>query len=134
MNSRQKRWRRRDAGASAVEMAIVLPVLVLLVFGIIDFGRMLTAEIQMSQAAREGVRIAALGAAPSDVAARATQAAPLPGLGTGGPVIPITSPAMLTCPTSPTLGQVAQVQVTYYFKGIIIPGTRTLTQSANQRC
>jgi Flp pilus assembly protein TadG len=134
MNIRHKSWRRRDAGASAVEMAIVLPVLALLVFGIIDFGRMLTAEIQISQAAREGVRIAALGAAPTDVAARAVQAAPLPGLGTGGAVIPITSPAMLTCPTSPTVGQVAQVQVTYYFKGIIIPGTRTLTQSANQRC
>ena len=55
-----QRWRRRDAGASAVEMAIVLPLLVALVFGIIDFGRMLNAEIELSQAAREGVRLAAL--------------------------------------------------------------------------
>ena len=53
MSSRQKRWRRRDVGASAVEMAIVLPLLVLLVFGIIDFGRMLNAQIEISQAARE---------------------------------------------------------------------------------
>ena len=60
MTTRQHRWRRRDAGASAVEMAIVLPVLVLLAFGIIDFGRMLNAQIQLSQAAREGVRLAAL--------------------------------------------------------------------------
>jgi Flp pilus assembly protein TadG len=115
-------------------MAIVLPVLALLVFGIIDFGRMLTAEIQISQAAREGVRMAALGALPTDIAARASQAAPLPGLDTGGPIIPTTPPAMQVCPTSPTLGQTAQVQVTYLYKGIIIPGTRTLTQSANQRC
>ena len=74
MSARQQRWRRRDAGASAVEMAIVLPLLVLLVFGIIDFGRMLNAQIQLSQAAREGVRLAALagGAAYStaDVSAR----------------------------------------------------------------
>jgi Flp pilus assembly protein TadG len=43
-----------------VEFAIVLPVLLLLVFGIIDFGRALNAQIALTQAAREGARLDAL--------------------------------------------------------------------------
>jgi Flp pilus assembly protein TadG len=41
-------------------MALVLPLLLLLVFGIIDFGRMLHAQIILTEAAREGARAAAL--------------------------------------------------------------------------
>jgi Flp pilus assembly protein TadG len=43
-----------------VEFAILLPVLLLLVFGIIDFGRALNAQIALTQAAREGARLDAL--------------------------------------------------------------------------
>ena len=42
--------RRHDRGAAALELAIVLPVLVSLTFGIVDFARMFNAEIQVSQA------------------------------------------------------------------------------------
>ncbi len=52
--------READRGAAAVEFALVLPLLVLLVFGIIDFGRMLTTKITLTEAAREGARAAAL--------------------------------------------------------------------------
>ena len=52
--------RRRDRGSATLELAIVLPVLVSVVFGIIDFARLFNAEIQVSQAAREGVRLASL--------------------------------------------------------------------------
>jgi hypothetical protein len=44
-----------------VEFALVLPLLLLVVFGIIDFGRALNAQITITQAAREGARLAALG-------------------------------------------------------------------------
>ena len=50
-----------DRGAAAVEFALVLPLLLLIVFGIIDFGRALNTQITLTQAAREGVRLAALG-------------------------------------------------------------------------
>ena len=43
----------RDRGASAVEMALVLPLLLLLLGGIIDFGRLFSASSQLNQAARE---------------------------------------------------------------------------------
>jgi len=42
-------------------MALVMPLLILMIMGIIDFGRIFNGEIQLSQAAREGARIAALG-------------------------------------------------------------------------
>ncbi|HEY7146387.1 MAG TPA: TadE/TadG family type IV pilus assembly protein [Streptosporangiaceae bacterium] len=51
----------RDRGAAAVEFALVLPLLLLLVFAIIDFGRALSAQITLTQAAREGARLTALG-------------------------------------------------------------------------
>jgi Flp pilus assembly protein TadG len=49
-----------DRGAAAVEFALLLPVLLLIVFGIIDFGRALNAQVTLTQAAREGARLEAL--------------------------------------------------------------------------
>jgi Flp pilus assembly protein TadG len=43
---------------------MVLPLLLLLVFGLIDFGRMLNAQIVVTEAAREGARAEALGGDP----------------------------------------------------------------------
>jgi hypothetical protein len=54
-----------EQGAAAVEMALVLPLLLLIVFGIIDFGFAFNAQISLTQATREGVRVGALGEAPS---------------------------------------------------------------------
>ncbi|MFI6101316.1 TadE/TadG family type IV pilus assembly protein [Lentzea sp. NPDC051213] len=50
----------RDRGATAVEVALLMPILLILVMGIVDFGRALHAQITLTQAAREGVRVAAL--------------------------------------------------------------------------
>jgi hypothetical protein len=49
-----------------VEAALVLPLLLMLIFGIIDFGRMLNAQIMVTEAAREGARANSLGASASD--------------------------------------------------------------------
>ncbi|GAA1820610.1 TadE/TadG family type IV pilus assembly protein [Planosporangium flavigriseum] len=51
---------RRDDGAAAVEMALILPLLLFVLFGIVDFGRLLNAQITLTEAAREGARAAAL--------------------------------------------------------------------------
>ena len=60
MNRRRSRYTKRDRGSAAVEFAILLPVLLLILFGIIDFGRALNAQIALTQAAREGARLDAL--------------------------------------------------------------------------
>jgi hypothetical protein len=41
-------------------MALVIPLLLLLLFGIIDFGRMMHAQITLTEAAREGARAESL--------------------------------------------------------------------------
>ena len=52
-----------DRGAAAVEMALVLPVLLFLLMGMIDFGRAYNQQIRLSAASREGVRLASLNTA-----------------------------------------------------------------------
>lgn len=56
---------RGERGIVAVEFAIILPVLLLLVFGITEFGRLWMTKNIMTQAAREGARYAAV-LSPSD--------------------------------------------------------------------
>lgn len=63
--------RDSQRGAAAVEMAIILPLLVLLLFGMVVFGIQLFRAQSMQAAAREGGRLAAIGADVTDVAARA---------------------------------------------------------------
>ena len=49
-----------DRGASAVEFAIVLPVLISILVGIIEFGWLFNQQISLTQAAREGARAYAI--------------------------------------------------------------------------
>jgi Flp pilus assembly protein TadG len=51
---------RRERGATAVEFALVVPVLLVLVLGIMEFGRVYYFQTVLSGAAREGVRVMAL--------------------------------------------------------------------------
>lgn len=52
-------WSRQD-GAAAIEMAIVLPILVLLVFGIIQWSIAYNRSQGLHAAAREGARVGSL--------------------------------------------------------------------------
>jgi len=47
-----------NKGASAVEFAIILPILIAMVFGAIDFGRLFHARLIMTNLAREGANLA----------------------------------------------------------------------------
>ena len=47
-------------GAALVELALVLPIFVMLALGIIEFGRALMVSQLVTNAAREGVRLASL--------------------------------------------------------------------------
>jgi Flp pilus assembly protein TadG len=52
----------RDEGVAAVEFALILPVLALLLFGILEFGRVWSQYQVFQGAAREGARCAAVQA------------------------------------------------------------------------
>jgi Flp pilus assembly protein TadG len=130
-------FRMGDRGAAAVEMAIVMPLLVAMIIGIIDFSRIFNAELQLSQAAREGVRMASLTLAPTsaDITAiqdRAVLAAPNPAFGQALTTAGVN--VLTTCTATPAATDVAQVQVRYQFQGIFWMNGSWLTQKAVMRC
>jgi len=64
-----------DRGAVAAEFALVLPMLVLLVFGIVQFGLTFQRQEAVHAAAREGARIASLpSTSPAEACARSSAA------------------------------------------------------------
>ena len=52
---------RSEKGQSIVEFALVLPILVMLLFGIIDFGRIFHTYLAIDHASREAARTASIG-------------------------------------------------------------------------
>ncbi|MEW5875159.1 MAG: TadE/TadG family type IV pilus assembly protein [Candidatus Zixiibacteriota bacterium] len=79
---RGKRRRLRSGrGQSVIEFAFILPLLLLLVFGIVEVGRMLMRANLLTQAAREGARAAAVGVDSLDVVDRVTGVLTAAGVG-----------------------------------------------------
>ncbi|HLX35185.1 MAG TPA: TadE family protein [Candidatus Limnocylindrales bacterium] len=56
----RRRGDRFDAGQGLAEFAIVLPIFLLVVFGMIDVGRVVWATDDITNAAREGARYASI--------------------------------------------------------------------------
>ena len=56
-----RRLRKGEHGQALVEMALVLPLFFLLLFGVIEMGRIGYAYITVCNAAREGCRTATFG-------------------------------------------------------------------------
>ena len=119
--------RTNDRGAAAVEFALVLPFLLLVVCGIIDFGRAYNAKITLTQAAREGVRVWSLGGTATAATTRVTDAA----AGLSG----------VTVTTTPcTFGQETSLTATAPFTYLtpliadLAPGTTSLTATGVMRC
>lgn len=54
--------RERRRGQGLVEFALVIPVFILVLFGLIDLGRYVYMNSTLSQAAREGARVASVEA------------------------------------------------------------------------
>ena len=132
------RRRRTDSGAATVELALLLPLLLVLVFGIIDFGRAFNAQVTLSEAAREGARLAAVcnSSAPptcGTVASRTAAAAP----NLAGATVATTT----TCPVGSTSATDAVVTVTWTitFSGPVsaipgMPASKTLTGTGHMPC
>src|SRR5688500_2434831 len=75
---------RRERGQSLVELALVIPIFFVLVFGIVDFGLGLKAWITITNSAREAARYAAVtcamtGGTAAAVETRAVAITPLSG-------------------------------------------------------
>lgn len=69
----RSRFQPRDRrGTAAVELALVFPVFMLIVFGIVEFGRAFMVSEVLTSAAREGARLASMSGSTN---AEVTQAA-----------------------------------------------------------
>jgi Flp pilus assembly protein TadG len=60
---------KSERGQSLTEFAIILPIFLLLVCGIFDFGRLMYAYMNMNNAAQETVRLGGLGKKDADMVA-----------------------------------------------------------------
>jgi Flp pilus assembly protein TadG len=58
MNSRPRR--ERSVGQSVAEFALVLPVFLMMVFAVLDMGRVVWGTVELNNAAREGARYASV--------------------------------------------------------------------------
>lgn len=134
---------RRERGAAAVEMAIVLPLLLLILGGVVEFGRAMFLQNMATNAAREGARMRALGYTTAEAGARVDDAM----IGLSPASFTVTyglvqgSPGVLTanadCPTTPLISDRQRVTVSPSFAYIFpLPGvpTPTLSSQAEMRC
>jgi len=138
--------RQDERGAAMVEFALILPILVLFVFGIVEFGRAYSARIQLTAAVREGARAGALG---GDVVAVTRASAP--GLTAGDITVTYTPSPGSVCTgasttttvttlvgsTTTTTIPTATVTATYPFKydiPLFRSGTWNLSATGVMRC
>ena len=122
--------RQDERGAAMVEFAMVTALIFIpLVFGIIEFGRLIWSKTTISAAAREGVRYAIVhGSTSGSVADSAAVANYVIGRTGLSPIAVRT-----TWSDSNEPGDTATVQVTYVYTPIVrvIP-SRTITSSSRQ--
>ncbi|MGN6252200.1 MAG: TadE/TadG family type IV pilus assembly protein [Marmoricola sp.] len=113
--------RRRDQrGAVMVEFALLLPVLLTLVAGLFDFAMVFNLQLQASQAAQAGARVAAIAPTNDDlVRQRATAASPTLAQ---QPNFAVTN---TDCASAGTGSASVHVGVTGYTLPIPIPGVGT---------
>jgi Flp pilus assembly protein TadG len=107
-------------GQSLVETALIVPVLLLIFMGLFDFGRAIFAYNSVSEAARNGARVAIVNQTPADICRVAAERAT--GLG-----MPTTCAPNVTavgvwhvdfCTTSMEINCAQSVRVNYQFQAI----------------
>jgi Flp pilus assembly protein TadG len=109
-----------------VEFAIILPILLMLLVGIIEFGRAYNIQVSIQAAAREGARELALRKGAPEVDARVRAAAPS---------VTIDTIAQTPCPATGD-GQAKVVVTEHYTIHIPFVPTlnKTITATGVMRC
>ncbi|MCA9249286.1 MAG: pilus assembly protein [Planctomycetales bacterium] len=126
--------RRDRRGAAAVEFALVAPVFFLLVFGMIEYGRMVMVQQILTNASREGARKAVIeGTSSTDVQAAVQQY--LTDASISGATVTVTS----TAPVAPDYADSMTVDVEIPFSQVswlptpMFLGSKQMTASSTMR-
>ena len=122
-----------ERGAALIEFALVLPLLLLLVLGMLDLGRALNYWIDETQLASEGARLAAVAGAPgtcpngtaaANLAAYVQCNADTDELRSGGTQsVPNPARVCISFPNGTTRGQPVRVSVTTTFNWLPLIGS-----------
>ncbi|MBO8169457.1 MAG: pilus assembly protein [Thermoanaerobacteraceae bacterium] len=70
---------RETKGQALVEIALVLPLVLILILGTLELGHVIHASLVINHAAREGARLGALNANDSEIINRVNEVVTLPG-------------------------------------------------------
>ncbi len=121
---------RRERGQSLVELALVLPLLMLVILGAIDFGRVFYASMTVAGAARNGAQYASEN--PTDTTG--IQSAALDDAGSLDPAPTVT----VSGPTSDgNGGEYVRVQVDHEFSTLIpwpgLPSSIEISRAVTMR-
>lgn len=120
--------RQNERGAVAVEFALVLPILVTLLIGIMEFGMFYSAQVSVTAAAREGARIMAISDDPA--AARTA-------VRTASPVLdPAVTDAQIVISGACSPGATATVRINYTLDALtgLFGDSFAITGRAAMRC
>ena len=111
-----------------VEFALVLPILILFIFGIVEFGRAYSARVELTSAVRDGARAVALGG--DGVAATKSGA---PGL---NPALTTTQITVNSCTiASPPPNAIVSVTYAFHYSiPLFRDGIWTLTAKGVMQC
>jgi Flp pilus assembly protein TadG len=124
-----RKW-RSERGAALLEAAVTIPLLLLVAIGTLEFGRAYQTWQVLTNAAREGARIAVLPNQTQSVVTQRVrdymQAGQLPRYNTA--TVTVNSAATITVNGAPV--QASQVRVDYPFSFIVLqPVARLVTPS-----
>ena len=87
---RATRRSRDHHGAVAVEFALVMPILFMIVFGILEFGYMMNRDMIVGNASRDGARVASLNGTYTEIRSAITSELAASGIPTTSPKTTIT--------------------------------------------
>lgn len=132
--------RKNRQGAAAVEFAVVAPLFFLVVLGTIEVGRVIMVKQVMTNASREGARLAVLdGSTIATVTASVTSYLTAAGI-SGGSISVLNSSGNSVEPSSLSSGDPITVKVTVPFanisllsKALIFSSSANLTASTVMR-
>lgn len=115
-----------ERGAAMIEMALILPLLLLILMGTIEFGRAYNARITLTHATREGARELAISGDPGQAETATRNAA-----------TSLDQDLLTVSPSECVEGGDASVSSTYPFEYSIAffrAGTITMESTAVMRC
>lgn len=120
---------RQEKGQSLVEFALLLPILVIIVFSAVEFGRLWMTMNVLTGAAREGARVASVTAPNAALVQNAANSV-LSAVNISGATVTVVGPDAANAVT-------VTVRINYsVLTGTIVPGltgTFQLTRSASMR-